>query len=298
MVTGKIVDAHHHLWDLANDYPWLTDRQLPGMDVTPFARTFLVDDYLSDAKPIEVVRSVHVQAGWDPADPVGETRWLTEVASRTGHPDAIVAFVDLAADHAEQAVEAHAASPLLRGVRMLLTWHPDPRLRRARRPDFLTDASWLRGLGALADRDLSFDMQIFAASQATDAAGVARNFGTMRFILDHLGLPVDPSPDAVRDWKAGLARLATCSNVAVKLSGFTHFVREWSIETVRPFIDFAVSEFGPDRCLFGSNFPVERPLVAFPRLVGDVATIVGEHGDDAVEGVFATNAIEWYRLDG
>lgn len=296
MRIKKIVDAHHHFWDLSNYYPWLSDRQNPGMDIRPFARDFLVDHYLAEAAPIEVRKSVHVQAGWNPADPAGETDWLTRLAAETGFPHAIVAHADLAADDVERVLEQHARSPLLRGVRMLLTWHPDPDLRRASRADYLTDRRWLRGLSAMAALGLSFDMQLFPA-QMRDAADVAGRYSRMRFIVDHLGLPVDQSEEGRRAWETGMRGLADSPNVAVKLSGFSHFLKAWSRASAKPFVDFALSTFGPERCLFGSNYPVERPLVAFPTLVEDLAAIVADHGAEAVERVFATNAVEWYRLD-
>jgi predicted TIM-barrel fold metal-dependent hydrolase len=292
----RIVDAHHHFWDLGNYYPWLSDQQNPGMDIRPFARDFLADHYRDEAAPIDVVKSVHVQAGWNPQNPVGETEWLTRLAEETGFPHAIVAYADLAADDTPRMLVQHARSPLLRGIRMLLTWHPNPALRRASRPDYLTDRQWLRGLSAMAELGLSFDMQLFPA-QMGDAAKVAECFTAMRFIIDHLGLPVDQSEDGKRAWEAGMRRLAASPNVAVKLSGFSHFLSAWSREAARPFVDFALSTFGPERCLFGSNYPVERPLAAFPTLVEDLAGIVAEHGADAVERVFATNAEEWYRLN-
>lgn len=298
MAGRRRVDAHHHLWDLsAHYYPWLSDRPNPGIDVKPFARDYGVADYLADAGDARPARSVHVQAGWDPADPVGETRWLSEVAARDGFPHAVVAHADLARDDAPALVAAQARFPLVRGVRQILAWHPDATLRRAPRPDMLDDPAWRRGLAALADAGLSFDLQIFPAQMAA-AAATARSFPDVRFILCHLGLPVDPAPPAMAAWRDGLARLAAQPNVAVKLSGFSHFLGAWSRDAVRPYLAAALGAFGEGRLIFGSNYPVDRPLVPYARMVGDLEALLDAHGLGAADAVMGGNAARWYRLDG
>ena len=295
MIVGSVVDAHHHLWDLThNNYPWLTGKSPVGLDVTPFAHDYHVDDYLRDAAGVPVGRSVHVQAGWDTADPVGETRWLTEVAEREGYPHAIVAHADLSAENAGEELRAHASSPLVRGVRMLLTWHPEARYRRAARPDFLSDPAWQRGLGMLGDLGLSFDMQIYPL-QMTAAVKVVQAFPAVRFIVDHMGLPIET--ERPRAWEEGIRRLADHPNVAIKLSGFSHLLSAWNRETARPLVETVMSAFGPERCLFGSNYPVERPFVEFRALVEDIALILADQPERTVERMFCRNAVEWYRLD-
>lgn len=294
MAGRRHVDAHHHLWDLsAHYYPWLSDRPNPGIDVKPFARDYGVADYLADAGPARPERSVHVQAGWDPADPVGETRWLSDVAARDGYPHAIVAQVDLARHDAPAVVAAQAAFPLVRGVRQILAWHVDPALRRAPRPHLLDEPAWRRGLAALRDAGLSFDLQILP-SQMEAAAAMVRAFPDLRFVLCHLGLPIEPGGEAV--WRDGLARLADHPNVAVKLSGFSHFLGSWSRDAVRPYLSAALAAFGADRVIFGSNYPVDRPLVPYARIVGDLEALLDEQGPGVADAVMGGNAIRWYRL--
>ena len=92
-----IIDPHHHLWDLGrNKYPWLQDRTLaPRLegDIRPIAKDYLLDDYASDTRRQNVVKSVHVECGWDPSNPVGETEWLQRLADQHGYPHGIVAHV-------------------------------------------------------------------------------------------------------------------------------------------------------------------------------------------------------------
>lgn len=293
----NVVDAHHHLWDLtSNSYPWLQGKAPAGIDVRPFAHDYHVADYLRDASPANVRQSVHVQAGWNPADPVGETRWLRETAQETGYPHAVVAHVDLAAADAADVIAAHASHGAVRGIRMVLTWHPDPRYRRAARADYFRDAAWLRGLSVMADLGLSFDLQIFPSQMAEAERVVARHSG-VRFIIDHLGLPIGGQGNEPEVWRAGLGRLAAHDNVAIKLSGFSHFLARWSPELAAPLVEVAWAAFGRSRCLFGSNYPVDRPFVGFARLVEDLAAILETIEPGGADAVFVDNARAWYRLD-
>jgi predicted TIM-barrel fold metal-dependent hydrolase len=107
-----IIDPHHHLWDLGrNTYPWLQDRSLaPRLegDIRPIAKDYLLEDYASDTRNQSVVKSVHVECGWDPSNPVGETEWLQRLADKHGYPHGIVGRATLDAPNVEQVLEGHA----------------------------------------------------------------------------------------------------------------------------------------------------------------------------------------------
>src|SRR5262245_39802579 len=119
-----IVDAHHHLWDLErNHYPWLEAELDPDAaigDYSGLRRSYLIEDFAADSEPAGVVRTVHVQAEWDPDDPVGETRWLQAVADRHGLPHGIVAAARLEDSRVDDVLEAHVAYSNMRGIRQML----------------------------------------------------------------------------------------------------------------------------------------------------------------------------------
>jgi predicted TIM-barrel fold metal-dependent hydrolase len=142
----SFVDAHQHFQDIkAHYYPWLCNKdaspKLEG-DLTPIWRNYLPDDYQGDLVSIGLVKSVHVQNGWDPREPVGETKWLQGMADQHGFPHAIVAYADLAAPNVQSVLEAHHAFPNVRGIRQILNWHDNPMLWVARSPDLMDDAAW------------------------------------------------------------------------------------------------------------------------------------------------------------
>src|SRR5260370_32921458 len=107
----SVIDPHHHLWDLGrNTYPWLQARSFkPRLEgnIRPIAKDYLLEDYWADTRNQNVVKSVHVECGWDPSNPVGETEWLQRLAYKHGYPDGIVARAPLDAAHREQVLEGH-----------------------------------------------------------------------------------------------------------------------------------------------------------------------------------------------
>ena len=124
-----IIDPHHHLWDLENHrYPWLQDGVKPIVfgDYTALCKSYLLEDFLADARRQNVVKSVHLDVGYDPTDPVGETRWLQALADRHGYPHGIVGYADLSRPDVEDLLAAHCEAPNFRGIRQSLNYDPDP----------------------------------------------------------------------------------------------------------------------------------------------------------------------------
>ncbi len=189
-----IVDAHQHLQDIGRHrYPWLCDPDAPLKlegDLAPIRRDYLPHGYWRDVEGFGVSKTVHVQNGWDPADPLGETLWLQALADASRGPDAIVAFAD---PEVGALLAAHAAAPAVRGIRQILNWHVDPALRVAPRPDLMAAADWRRGFALLERHRLAFDLQIYWP-QMDLALGLARHFPATTLVLDHVGMPIDRSP--------------------------------------------------------------------------------------------------------
>ncbi len=189
----KIIDAHHHLWDLAlHRYPWLAEPvDHPAGDYAAIRRSYLVADFIEDARRQDLVKSVHVQAELDhDDDPVKETAWLQSLANRPdgpGFPHGIVAYADLTAPDLERTLERHCAHANMRGIRQLLNHGPEPKLCFAPRGDLMRDGRWRGGLAVLARFGLSFDLQIWPW-QMTEAAALARSCAELTFMLNHIGI--------------------------------------------------------------------------------------------------------------
>ena len=258
MPTPDIVDAHHHIWRQA-DQPWLNGPVVPRIfgPYEAIRRDYPIGEYLDDIKNTGVVASVYVQTNWAPSRATEEVAWVQQVADAHGFPHAIVGFADLAAGNLAAALDAMQRSPRLKGIRQQLHWHQNPQYRFAPRPDVMADANWRRGFAQLAPRRLLFELQIFT-SQMAAGAELARAFPQATFVLQHAGMLEDLSDAGRSAWRAGLRRLAECPNVYAKLSGLGTFVHRAALADIQPIVSDTVALFGAGRCLWGSNFPIEK----------------------------------------
>jgi predicted TIM-barrel fold metal-dependent hydrolase len=296
----KIVDPHFHIWDLENyHYPWLASPGDGGLNgnYRAICRTYLLPEYRHEGTDFEVIKSVHVQAEIDPADPVAETAWLQQIADdpmSDGMPNGIVAFCNLADPNAQDVLEANAGFANVRGVRHLLNTSTDPRL--AFTPtDWLNDPAWQAGYSLLSRFDLSFDLQIYS-HQMADAARLARKHPSTRMILNHAGMPHDDSVEGIDRWRTGLRALAACENAAVKISGLGMMNHQWTTENIRPYVLDVIEIFGTDRACFASNFPVDRLYSGFDTLWQAFSDITSDASPDDRTRLFQTTAERLYRI--
>jgi predicted TIM-barrel fold metal-dependent hydrolase len=303
-MTTEIVDAHHHLWDLEeNEYPWLTTEadSIPLPDFQKICRNYLIEDFREDARHQSIVKSVHVQAEHDESDPVRETAWLQRIAddpASGGFPHAIVAFADLSLPNAEAILEAHRQFPNLRGIRQSLNHTPGPDGDVAAampRRDLLADEAWQRGFGLLRRYDLSFDMQIFPW-QAEAGVRLAMEHADTPIVLDHTGMPVDRSEEGLALWRRAMRALARCPNLSVKISGLGMAADGWNEAQVRLLIDETLELFGPERCLFASNFPVDKLMVDYDTLWNTFREATSGLSADERQALFRGNAERFYRI--
>ena len=304
MQNLRIVDAHMHLWDLDRtvdrvSYPWLTPPLGVGIngDVSPIAKTYLLDDYFADATVegrVPPAKIVHVEAGADPKDSLIETRWLQKMAAERGFPQAIVAHAELNHPGLEALLAEHASHPNVRGIRQIINWHPDP-VKTFTPRDLLGDPDWLQGFALLRKYGLSFDLQIYP-SQMPAAARLASQHPDPLMVLNHAGMPVERDAAGIQAWRAGMRALANQPNVYVKISGLAMLDWQWSEASLRPFVLEALEIFGVDRCLFASNFPVDRLFGSFARFYGAYESIVSGCSADEKRKLFAANAERIYRI--
>jgi len=292
------VDPHHHLWDLSmGKHPWLVPPVAPRMygDHTPICKDYLVAEFLADAAPHSVVKSVHVQANWLASDAVGETRWVQSVASEQGFPHGIVASADLADPGLDAVLEAHCRYENMRGVRQILGHTDDPEVSRSDRPDHLADLAWERGYARLAAHGLSFDLQAFP-SQMPAAAALAARHPDVPLIVVHTGFPWDRSERGIARWRAGMAALAALPHAFAKLSGPGMVMPDWTVDSFAPFIHGAIELFGPDRCMFASNVPPDAIYRSYDDIYQGFYHWAAGYSVDEQRALFHDTAVRVYRL--
>jgi predicted TIM-barrel fold metal-dependent hydrolase len=236
-----------------------------------------------------------VQTNWDPSRKVEEVEWVQSLADANGWPHAIVGFADLAAADLDATLDAEQRCPLLRGVRQQVHWHENPQYRFAARPDVIADPAWRHGLSRLDPRGLLFELQIFA-SQMDLGADLAHAFPETNFVLLHAGMLEDPSEAGRLAWRRGMRRLATFPNVYVKLSGLGTFVHRASIDDIQPIVSNVVSMFGAERCLWGSNFPIEKLWTSYPTLIALIRQAVSHLPVEDQRQILSETARRLYRI--
>ena len=292
----SIVDAHHHIWRRA-DLPWLSGPMRPRIfgPYEAIRRDYLMDEYRDDVAGTGVARSVYVQANWTPERFEDEVAWVEEVAGESGWPHAIVGYADLLVTDARPQLDRLARYPLLRGVRMQLHWHENEMYRFAPRPDLALDPVLQRNVARLADYGLAFDLQVFAGQMA-GAVELAASCPDVTLVLQHAGMPEDLSAEGHAAWRSAMEGLAAQPNVVSKLSALGTFLhRNDPVHIARIFRE-TVEIFGPTRCLFGSNFPIEKLWTSYRALLDAFLDASAPLDDEARAAIFEGTAARVYRL--
>lgn len=312
-----IVDAHHHLWDRAGE-------------------SYLLEDFLADVRASghDVRATTFVQCGFaydreapPPMQPVGETRRIVELvreAERSGNVpacQAIVGYADLRLGEAVDAVlAAHqtAADGRFRGVRQSAATDAaivSTMVSGTPPPGMLADTAFRRGYAVLERFGLSFDAFVYHP-QLPEVTDLARAHPGVRVALDHVGgyLAIgpyarDPGNTFAR-WRRDLADLATCENVTVKLGGLARPVAGFnfheadaplpSVEMAqawRPYVETCIEHFGAARCMFESNFPVDKGLASYGLVWNAFKHLAAAYSADEKRALFSGTAARFYRMD-
>lgn len=297
----RVVDAHHHLWDLAlGHYPWLQEaydaERFHLGEHRALCRDFLPEHYLALSEGCEVVATVHVEAERDRAEQVAETAWLHEVHARHGFPNAVVAHAWFDRPDTEQRLAEQAGWPLVRGIRSKPVTSRAPTESARGQPGTMQDEAWLRGLSLLPQHGLSWDLRV-PAWHLAEAAEVAAMFPTLAIVLEHHGFAWDRSDEGLALWRRGLHSLAQQPNVHVKLSEFGLRDSVWNAGDNIALMREVLAIFGWQRCMFGSNFPVAGLRIGFAEQIDAVIQAVADLPPRAQCAVMADNALAFYRID-
>ena len=295
-----IVDSHHHLWDLKQiSYPWLG----PEYDASKFflgeykgfCQDYFPDYFRASWGGMPVLASVHVEAECDRSQALAETAWLHEQAGTSHLPNAVVAYVDLLAPDADAHLAQHRAYPMVRSVRFKPTTsrRADQTVRGL--PGSLQDERWSRGLSLLSKHGLAWDLRV-PFWHLAEAAVVLQGHPELPVVIEHTGMPWDRSDAGLAIWRKGMEALAALPNVHVKLSELCLRDRPWLLADNLPVIREAVSIFGWQRCMFGSNFPVTGLRISYPALIMAMAEALAHLDDQARRAIWCDNASNFYRL--
>ena len=295
----ELVDAHHHLWDLSEGrYPWLQDELDPHFflgDYAPIRRDYLPADYRRDAAAHRVLATVHCEAERARDDQLGETAWLTRIHAEHGFPTAIVAHAWFHTPESAEVLARQAANPLVRGIRSKPVTARTPDATTPGAPGTMQDPRWLEGFARLERHGLSWDLRV-PPWHLHEAARVAADFPRVPIVLNHTGFPWDRSEDGLAAWRRGMAALADCPNVHLKVSELGLRDAPWDEASNRRVVLDAVSIFGIGRCMFASNAPVSGLRIGYDAQVRAISRILSGFTDAERRGFFVDNAAAFYRI--
>jgi predicted TIM-barrel fold metal-dependent hydrolase len=294
--VNGIIDAHHHIWRQA-DLPWLMGSMQPRIfgPYEAIRRDYPIEEFLEDIAGSGVEKSVYVQANWRPGWFENEVAWVQATADHDGWPHAIVGYADFLQDDVGPDLQKLEKYPLMRGIRQQLHWHENEMYRFASAPDLPSDPTLQRNVAKLADYGWCFELQVFAP-QMPSASDLAAACPDVTFILQHAGMLEDLSNEGRLLWQDGMKRLADRPNVFCKLSGLGTFIHRNDADHIKEITVQALAWFGADRCLFGSNFPIEKLWCAYGDLVDGYQEATSSMNDDDREAIFSDTAKRVYRL--
>jgi len=295
-MTG-IVDAHHHIWR-RRDLPWLDGPMQPRIfgPYEAIRRDYPIAEFLADLEGTGVTQSVYVQANWAKDRFEDEVAYVQQAADETGFPHGIVGFADFLADDVRPQLDRLTKYRGMRGLRMQLQWHENPQYRFASGPDLARDPKLQRNVAHLADYGWTFDLQVFAG-QMEGAAELADSAPKVTFILQHAGMLEDLSTEGWARWRKGMRLLASRPNVVTKLSALGTFIHKNDPTHIAAVVNETIETFGPARCLFGSNFPVEKLWTQYADLIAAYRAALKPLGQSVYDAALRGNAVRVYRLN-
>lgn len=295
-----IADAHQHFFDIErNYYPWLADKPVKHFrygNYDAIRRTFLPGDYFRAAGHHKIVKTVLIEGEWDPADPLGELRWVESLRREQGFPHAMSAQAWLDREDVDAVLDIYGRHPLVRGIR-----HKPAAVARAdHRDDFaapgsMRDPKWRDGYAKLHEHGLLFELQVFWW-HFNEAAELARDFPDTRIVINHTGLPADRSAEGLKGWRDALERVAREPNVHLKISGICIPGQRWSVEANAPVVHTAIDVFGVQRCSFASNFPVDGVVDRMTDIFDGFKAIAARYSIADRLALFHDNAVRVYGM--
>jgi predicted TIM-barrel fold metal-dependent hydrolase len=300
MYSGPIIDPHTHLWDLSmHKHPWLDPsnssvQALGGLE--KIRRTYLVEDYLRDSANQAIVATVHIEAQWDPTDPVGETRWLETLDKSRGIATRYIAAAPLGTAAAARVMEEQASFSRVVGIRGILSFHPtDPGKSFAKRDDIAFDPAWRADVARLVGLNLIFELMMYPY-QLAGVLDLARCLPELPIIVNHCASPIDRDADGMERWRDAVRQLAKEPNVAIKVSNITAYDPLPTYESVRAVALHCIECFGTRRTMLATDWPVAGMAMSFDAIYDTFKRITADMTEVEQQALFHDNARRFYRL--
>lgn len=272
------IDSHQHFWRYnLDDFGWIND------DMAVLRRDFFPEHLKPELDSAQIDGCIAVQA----PQTLAENDFLLGLADQNPFIFGVVGWLDLASRNLPSQLETYANQPKFVGVRHIVQAEP---------PGFLLNPAFIQGVKALKSRNLVYDILVHAP-QLPEAVEFVEQLPDQPFVLDHIAKP-QIHASAWEPWATQIKALAQHQNVACKLSGMTFEAdwKTWSPETLRPYIHHVLDCFGPDRCLFGSDWPVLLPAGTYKATVEALESNLSHLTETERSNIIGNNAARIYNL--
>lgn len=276
-----MLDSHQHFWKIARgDYGWM------GPHVAPLLRDFLPDDLRPLMARTGITRTIVVQA----AETEAETDFLLDLAENTDFIAGVVGWLDMDDAAFPERLAHYRNNPYFVGLR--------PMLQELEDDDFILRPRVLKHLALVAEAGLAFDILAFTRHLPHVAKALAATPG-LRAVVDHIAKP-EIAAGSLDPWRERIAEIAAFPNAACKVSGMVTEASPdgWTLEQLRPYVDHVASIFGPERLMFGSDWPVATLAANYGEVNNAARVLLGVHfGPADMARIFESNGATFYRVD-
>ena len=293
MFQQPILDTHVHLWNLKHPelkWVWLErDAIHPILGNIDAIKSvaFEVNDLWSEARFSGICGFVHIQAAIGSPNPVTETRWLTDMAKTAPVPMRIIGDCALGNPNAISQLAEHQESNLFVGVR---DFNAEPMLASN-----TINSQYETSLEYMAKNDLIFDLDCEWQNMSA-ALGLARRHPNLKIVLEHIGFPRKRDDEYYHNWKKAINELAQAPNVTMKISGIGMTDPRFTKESLRKWAESSLEAFGPDRCVLGSNWPVDRLFCSYATIMDFTRGYISIFSESEQEKICYSNAKSLYRF--
>jgi L-fuconolactonase len=273
------IDSHQHFWKYSSEeYGWISE------EMSVLKRDFLPDDLSKELKKNDLDGSIAVQA----RQTLEETEWLIKLAEENDFINGVVGWLDIQSPQFKHQIEKYSRRNKLVGIRHVVQDEPDDR--------FMLRSEFVNGMRLLENYDLVYDILIFEKQLPATLELVSR-FPSQRFVLDHIGKP-KIAYTIVEPWKSLISELAQYPEVYCKVSGMVTEAdwQNWKKEDLLPYLDTIFGSFGPDRILFGSDWPVCTLAAPYKQVTEIVIDYLKQFSSEDQNKVMGINANKVYNL--
>ncbi|HXW00022.1 MAG TPA: amidohydrolase family protein [Anaerolineae bacterium] len=281
-MAQPIVDTHVHLWDPNHiSYPWLAGA--PAIN-----RPFVLEDFRAASAGLNVEKIVFMECDAAAEDGLKEAAWVSSLAREEPRIQGIIAFAPLERGEGVRGyLDQLVKDSLVKGVRRLI---------QSERPGFASQPDFVKGVQCLPAYNLSFDLCL-RHYQLADTLKLVEQCPGVFFILDHIGKP-DIKSQLFDPWRAEIKALARFSNTYCKISGLVTEadLENWTRQDLKPYIDHVIEVFGPDRIIYGGDWPVSTLATTYRTWVETLDWATEDLSDAERHKLFYENAISFYRL--